>query len=85
MIHYLHVFKKRTLHLALLRLMDYHERQRSQFVQVSGLQKLTQKSGLCLHLEMVDVYSHFRLYCIKMYVNCISVQLFINCASNTIP
>ena len=45
--------------------MDYCERQQSQFVRVSGLQKLTQKFGLCLYLEMVYVHLHFRLHCIK--------------------
>ena len=36
----------KPLHLALSQLVNYHERQRSQFVRVSGLQKLTQKIGL---------------------------------------
>ena len=49
--------------------MDYCERQRSQFVRVSGLQNLTQELGLCLYLEMIDVLLRFRLNCIKMYVN----------------
>ena len=44
------------LYLALLQSMEYKycERQLSQFIRVSGLQTLTQKFGLCLHLEMVD-------------------------------
>ena len=82
-IYHLQVFGK-ALHLALLRLMNYRERQQSQFVQVSGLQKLTQKIGLCLQLEMVDFRSRFGLNCIKTYMNCVSVQLFLSCASNTI-
>ena len=45
--------------------MDYRERQRSQFVRASGLQKLMQKFGLSLHLEMVDVHLRFRLNRIK--------------------
>ena len=53
MIHHLQVYQK-ALYLALLRLMDYCERQQSQFVRVSGPQKLTQKFGLWLHLEMVN-------------------------------
>ena len=51
--YHLRIFEK-ELYLALLRLMDYCERQRSQFVWVSGLQKLMQKLALCLYLEMVD-------------------------------
>ena len=39
--------------------MDYRERQQSQFVRVSGLQKLTQKFGFCLYLEMVDVNYYY--------------------------
>ena len=45
--------------------MDYRERQQNQFVRISGLQKLTQKFGLCLHLEMIDVRSCFRINRIK--------------------
>ena len=78
-------FSKKALYLALLRSMDYREQQRSQFVRVSGLQKLTQKFGLCLHLEMVDVHSRFQLNRIKMYMNCVRAQSFINYMSNTIP
>ena len=44
--------------------MNYRERQRNQFVGVSGLQKLMQKIGLCLQLEMVDICSRFGLNCI---------------------
>ena len=65
--------------------MDYHEREQSQFVRVSGLQKVTQELELCLHLEMVHVRLRFRLNYIKTYVNCVRAQSFINCASNTIP
>ena len=83
-IHHLRVFEK-VLHLVLPQLMNYCERQWSQFVQVSGLQKLTQKIGLCLQLEMVDVCLHFRLNCITTYVKCVSAQLFVNWALNTIP
>ena len=36
---YIFVFEKH--HVALLRLMDFHERQQSRFVRVCGLQKLT--------------------------------------------
>ena len=55
------------LHLVLNRLMNCRERQQSQLIQVSGLQKLTQKInfGLCLHLEMVDVRTRSGLICIK--------------------
>ena len=49
------------------------------------LKNWCRKVGLCLHLEIVDVCSRFGLDCIKMYVNCISAQVFINCTSNTIP
>ena len=65
--------------------MNYRERQRNQFVRVSGFQKLTQKIGLCLQLEIVDIRSRFGLKGIKTYMNCASAQLFLNCASNTIP
>ena len=65
--------------------MNYHEQQQSQFVLVSGLQKLTQKIGLHLQLEMVDVRLCFRLNCIKTCMNSVSAQLFINCTLNTIP
>jgi hypothetical protein len=41
-IHHLRAFEK-ALYLALLRLMDYYEQQRSQSIPVSGLQKLMQK------------------------------------------
>ena len=78
MTHHLRIFEK-ALYLVLLRLMDYRERQRSQFVQASGLQKLTQKFGPCLYLEMVAVRSRFRLNCIKTYVNCVHAHSFINC------
>ena len=61
------------MHLALLRL-NYCERQQNQFVRVSGLQKLMQKIGLCLQLEMVDVGSHLGLNCIKTYMNCVSAH-----------
>ena len=47
---------KKALYLALPQSMNYCEQQRSQFVGVSGLKKLTQKIGLCLQLEMVDVH-----------------------------
>ena len=57
--------------------MDYREQQQSQFVLVSGLQKLTQELGLCLHLEMVDIRSHFQINHIKTYVNCVRAQSFI--------
>ena len=40
--------------------------------------------GLCLHLEMVDVRSHFGLNSIKTYVDRICAQLFRNWALNTI-
>ena len=69
--------------LALLRSMDYRSWMTAK--SVSGLWKLTQKFGLYLHLEMVDVHSRFQLYHIKTYVNCVCAQSFINCASNTIP
>ena len=82
--HHLRVSEK-ALYLALLRSMDYHERQRSKFIRVSGLQKVTQELRLRLHLEMVDVHSRFRLNCIKTYVNCVRAQSFINYTSNTIP
>ena len=49
--HHLGIFKE-ALYLALLRSMDYRERQRSQFVRVSGLQMLTQKFGLYLHSKI---------------------------------
>ena len=75
--HHLRVFEK-VLYLALLRSMDYRERQRSQFIRVSGLQKLTQKFvNSCLQLEMVDVRPRFQLNRIKTYVNCVCAQSFI--------
>ena len=55
-VHHIRVFEK-ALYLALLRLMDYCERQRSRFVWVCDLQKLMQKLELRLNLEMVDVCS----------------------------
>ena len=64
MTHHFWVFEK-ALYLTLLQLMDYHKQQQSQFVRVRGLQKLMQKFGLCLHLEMVDVHSCFGLNSIK--------------------
>ena len=57
--------------------MDYRERQRSQLLQVCGLQKLTQKFELRLNLEMVDVYSHFRIKCIRAYRDSIIYKLHV--------
>ena len=45
------------------------------FGRVCGLQKLTQKLELCLNLEMVNVYSHFIINCIKAYRDHFSAQL----------
>ena len=64
--------------------MNYREQQRNHFIRVSGLQKLPQKIGLCLQLEMVAVRLRYGLNCIKAYVNCVSAQLFLNYALNTI-
>ena len=84
MIHHLQVFEK-VLHLALLRLMDYCELQQSQFVRVClwSSKVDTEKFGLCLHLETVDICSRFGLNCIKTYLKCVCVQLFLNYAPNT--
>ena len=83
MVHHLRVFKK-ALYLALLRLMDYREQQRSRFVWVYSLQKLMQKLEFRLKLEMVNVCLHFRINCIRAYGDSVSVQLFINYTLNTI-